>query len=180
MRNLLLASLVALSTTGCNGVEPELYALVLPFFTLPDNCYLNNAQPSNVTVQDSPSLLNVQVWDGPEQTAILEIESGLRTIDMGDAPNITLTGLLTGKRGTGGWTFTHQGSDKSTQVGRTITDDTKVEFTFERGQSFKGTAALSSTRSCAGSTCMGTQPSCNVSGINITGTRFAVKYERGP
>lgn len=179
MRKLLMGSLLV-GLTGCAGAEPELYAVVVKFFTLPDNCYLNNAQPSNVTVADPPSLLNIQVWDGPDQTALLELESGLRTVDMGDAPTITLTGLMEGKRGTGGWNFVSQSSDKSTQVGRTITDDTKFEITFERGATFKGTVNLTSTRSCAGSTCMGTQPSCSVTGIPVSGTKIAVKYERAP
>lgn len=178
MRKLLIASML-FAFTGCGGVSPEVYAVVVDFFTLPDSCYTNNAQPSNVTTNNAPSLLNIQVWDGPEQTAVLELESGLRTIDMGDAPTITLTGLMKGKRGTGGWIFSSQTVAKSTQIGRTLTDDTKLDLTFERGNTFKGTAALSSTRTCAGSTCMGTQPSCSVS-TPVSGTRLEVKYERAP
>lgn len=179
MRRLLLGSLVV-AFSGCGGVSPELYAVAVDFFTLPDSCYSNNAQPSNTRVTDAPSLLQVQVWDGPDQTALLELETGVRSIDMGDAPTVTLTGLMKGKRGTGGWIFSSETVNKSTQVGRTITDTTKFEMTFERGVTFKGTGAVSSNRTCAGSTCMGTQPSCAVSGIVLSGTRLEVKYERGP
>ncbi|MBE2254003.1 MAG: hypothetical protein IAE78_31030 [Myxococcus sp.] len=180
MRKLLLGSLLSVFS-GCGaGVSPELYAVVVDFFTLPDSCYLNNAQPSNVRVTDAPSLLNIQVWDGPDNTALLELESGLRTIDMGDAPTVTLTGLMKGTRGTGTWNFSSETVLKSTQVGRTLTDTTRFELNFERGQTFKGTGALSSSRACSGSTCTGTQPSCSVGGVNISGTRLQVTYERAP
>jgi hypothetical protein len=157
-----------------------LFRSVVDFFTLPDNCYLNNAQPSNVTTQAAPALLSIQVWDGPDQTAVMELESGLRSIDMGDAPTITLTGLLKGVKDANTWKFSAQNVAKSTQVGRTVTDDTKVDMTIERANTFKGTATLTSARSCSGSTCMGTQPTCTVSGIKLSGTRIDVKYERAP
>jgi hypothetical protein len=181
MRTLVLGSLL-LALTGCGGgVSPELYSIVVDFFTLPDGCYTNNAQPSNVTVTAAPVLLNVQVWDGPEQTAVLELEGGVRTIDMGDAPSVMLTGLMKGKRGTGAtWNFLAETVQKSTQVGRTLTDSTKFELNLERNITFKGTGNLTSSRACSGSTCAGTQPSCTVSNVGLSGTRIDVKYERAP
>jgi len=181
MRKLVLGSLL-FAFTGCGaGVSPEIYAIVVDFFTLPDSCFTNNAQPSNVTVSAAPVLLQVQVWDGPDNTAVLELESGIRSIDMGDAPTVTLTGLMKGKRGTGPvWNFAAETVQKSTQVGRTLTDTTKLELNLERGNTFKGTGNISSSRVCSGSTCTGTQPSCAVSGVALSGTRLEVKYERAP
>ena len=77
MRKTLVLS--ALMLTGCGPISPELYALVVDFFTLPDSCYSNAMQPSSGTVSDSPSLLQVQVWDGPDSTAVLEVEQGSRS-----------------------------------------------------------------------------------------------------
>ncbi len=181
MRKLVLGSLV-LAFSGCGaGVSPEVYAIVVDFFTLPDSCYTNNAQPSNVTVSAAPVLLNVQVWDGPDNTAVLELEGGIRSIDLGDAPTVTLTGLMKGKKGTGAtWNFAAETVQKSTQVGRTLTDTSKLELNMDRANTFKGTANISSSRSCAGSTCVGTQPTCAVSGVALSGTRLQVAYERAP
>jgi hypothetical protein len=180
MRRLVLASLL-LTVTGCGaGISPELYAIVIDFFTLPDSCYLNNAQPSNVTVAAAPVLLRVQVWDGPSNTAVLELEEGIRSLEMGDAPTVALTGLMKGTRGTAGWTFAAETIQKSTQIGRTLTDTTKFELNFERSQTFKGTGGATSSRACSGTTCVGTQPSCSVSGVNLSGARLEVKYERPP
>lgn len=175
MRKLLLLSLVAMS--GCGGtVTPELYAIVVDFFTLPDSCYSNMAQPSSVTVTAQPSLIQAQVWDGPEQTAILEIEQGPATIDMGDAPSVALRGLLRGKAMNNEWTFTADNSQKVTGIGNTRTDTTRVEMKFTRGTTFKGTATLTSRRECSGTTCMGTQPTCTVTNVPLTGTRLQVEY----
>lgn len=180
MRKLVLGSLL-LAFTGCGGVSPEVYAIVVDFFTLPDSCYMNNAQPSNVTVSAAPVLLQVQVWDGPDQTAVLELESGIRSIDMGDAPTVTLTGLMKGKKGTGAtWNFAAETVAKSTQVGRTLTDTTKLELNIERNVTFKGTGNITSSRACSGSTCVGTQPSCAVTNVALSGTKLEVKYERAP
>jgi hypothetical protein len=179
MRKLLLSSLVALSGCG-GGVTPELYAMVIDFFTIPDNCYSNMAQPSNVVVTAQPVLVQGQVWDAPEQTAILEIEQGPATIDLGDAPSVGVRGLLRGKVAGNEWTFSGINSTKSTQIGRTVTDTSSIELTFVRGTTFKGTATLNSRRECSGSTCQGTQPSCTISGIPVNGTRLQVAYERAP
>lgn len=179
MRTAILGSLL-LGLSGCGGVSPELYRLVVDFFTLPDNCYSNNAQPSATTTTTSPTVVQVQVWDGADQTAILSIEGGARSIDMGDAPNITLGGVMKGKKGTGGWIFSAETVTKATTVGQTVTNTGKVDLTFDRTPTSKGTLVLSSNRACAGSTCMGTQPSCTVSNVAVAGTRIATDYERAP
>jgi hypothetical protein len=179
MRKLLMLSLVALSGCG-GGVTPELYAMVVDFFTIPDACYSNMAQPSNVVVTAQPALIQGQVWDGPEQTAILEIEQGPATIDMGDAPSVAVRGLLRGKVMNNEWTFSGANSTKSTQIGRTVTDSSSFELKFIRGTTFKGTATLTSKRECSGSTCTGTQPTCTITGIPVNGTRLQVNYERQP
>ncbi|MCU0697225.1 MAG: hypothetical protein MUC96_11915 [Myxococcaceae bacterium] len=179
MRKLLLSSLVVFS--GCGGaVTPELYAIVVDFFTIPDACYSNMAQPSNVVVTAQPALLQGQVWDAPEQSAIFEIEQGPASIDMGDAPSVAVRGLLRGKVMNNEWTFSGTNSAKSTQIGRTVTDTSSFELKFVRGTTFKGTATLTSRRECSGSTCQGTQPSCTISNIPVSGTRLQVAYERAP
>ncbi len=180
MRQSLLLS--AMLLTGCGaGVSPELYALTVDFFTLPDSCYSNGMQPGSGPVSAPAALIQVQVWDGPDNTAVLEVEQGGRTVDMGAAPNVPVNGLFKGTRGTGGWTFVSERVDRATVAGNTVTDTTKAEFVFERGQqTFTGTAALSSSRACTGNQCPGTSPSCAVSGLKIGGTRLAVQYERAP
>ncbi|MCA2977189.1 MAG: hypothetical protein INH41_08780 [Myxococcaceae bacterium] len=179
MRLLPLLSLVALAGCG-GGVTPELYAIAVDFFTLPDACFSNNAQPSAVTVTAQPQLFQVQVWDAAEQTAILEIVEGPASIDMGDAPSVPTRGLLKGKVMNGEWTFSGTNSTKTTLTGRTLSDTTSLELKFVRGTTFKGAAALSGRRECSGSTCSGTQPSCTVSTIPLNGTRLQVAYERAP
>jgi hypothetical protein len=180
MRKSLL--LTAALLTGCGGgVTPELYALAVDYFTLPDSCYSNGMQPSSVVVSAPPGLLQVQVWDGPDNTAVLEVEQGGRSIDMGAAPNVAVGGLFKGTKGDKGWTFVSETVDRATVAGNTVTDTTKAEFTFDRGaQTFKGTAALTASRTCTGSACSGTNPACAVSGITLTGTRIAVDYQRAP
>ncbi len=172
--------LLLVGFSGCGGTSPELYRLVVDFFALPDNCYLNNAQPSTTTTTTAPTVIQVQIWDGTDQTAILSIEGGGRSIDMGDAPNVTLGGLMKGKRGTGGWTYSAETISKATTVGQTLTSTGKVELTFDRTPTSKGTATISSSRGCAGSTCAGTQPSCSVANIAVSSTRIATDYERAP
>ena len=61
-----------------------------------------------------------------------------------------------------------------------ITTTTHAELTFDRGVTFKGTGSLNSSSNCVGSQCPGTNPSCTVSGLVITGTKIAVQYERAP
>lgn len=179
MRKSLLLTAVLL--TGCGGgVTPELYALVVDYFTLPDSCYSNGMQPSSAVVSAPPGLLQVQVWDGPDNTAVLSVEEGGRSVDMGAAPNVAVGGLFKGTRGNNGWTFVSETVDRASVAGNTVTDTTRAEFVFDRGQTFKGTASLSSSRTCTGSACSGTNPACSVTGIKVDGTRLAVDYERAP
>jgi hypothetical protein len=179
MKKLLLLSVMAL--TGCNGVTPELYSLVVDYFRLPDSCYANGMQPSTGVTTAPPALIEVQVWDGPDNTATLEIERGNRTIDMGAAPNVTVGGLFKGTRANGGWSFVSETVGSATVAGNTVTDTTRAEIVFERGQqTFNGLANLSSSRSCMGSACSGNNPTCSVTGIKIAGTRIAVDYQRAP
>jgi hypothetical protein len=173
--------LAALLFSGCGGVTPEIYQLVVDFFTLPDSCYSNGMQPMSGLTTSPPDLMQVNVWDGPEGTSFLEVEQGGGSVDMGAAPNVNLGGVFTGKRTDKGVTFSSDTVSRATAVNTTITDTTHAEFTFERGGgTFKGTGALSSSRACTGTACTGTQPSCSVSGLNFRGSRIAVQFERAP
>lgn len=179
MKKTLLLSLLAL--TGCNGLTPELYSLVVEFFRLPDSCYSNGMQPTTGVTTAPPALIEVQVWDGPDNTAVLEVERGSRTVDMGAAPNVPVNGLFKGTRGNGGWSFVSETVASGTAGGNTVTDTARAEIVFERGQqTFNGLANLSSSRNCTGSACSGTNPACSVTGIKLTGTRIAVDYQRAP
>lgn len=174
----LLASLCVFALSACgDGVAPELYAVVVDFFTLPDSCYLNNAQPSNVTASAAPTQLTFQVWDGPEGS-FLDIETA-RMIDMGDAPTIAVGGVLKGKKDNANFIYSSETVTRSTQVGRTVTNTGKIELSFPRQNQFKGTGTLQSSAACSGSTCQGMQPSCSVS-LAVTGTRLKVDYQRTP
>ncbi|MFT3706581.1 MAG: hypothetical protein QM817_02835 [Archangium sp.] len=173
--------LAALLFSGCGGVTPEIYQLVVDFFTLPDSCYSNGMQPMAGFTSTPPDLLQVNVWDGPEGGSFMKIEQGGGTIDMGAAPNVAVSGVFIGKVTDKGVTFSSDSVSKATAANSTITDTTHAEFTFMRGGgTFKGTGALSSSRACTGSACNGTQPSCSVNGINFKGSRIAVDFERAP
>lgn len=178
MRSLLMSSMLVVCSSCGGGVSPELYAVIADFFTLPDSCFLNNAQPSQVTVSGAPLQTTFQVWDGPDG-ALLDIETP-RVIDMGDAPSVTIGGIVKGKRATSGWTFSTETVSRNTTGGRTLTNTAKVELNFDRANSFKGTATLQSSTACSGTSCAAMLPSCNVTGITLTGTRLQVAYERSP
>ena len=171
----------ALMLSGCGGATPEIYQLVVDYFTLPDSCYRSGMQPSTAVTAAPPGLIQVEVWDGPDNTAFLNVEGGGRTIDMGEAPNVAVEGIFTGKKGEKGWTFTSDVTQKQTVVGNTITNVTHAELTIDRGPvSFKGTAAVSSSSTCVGNQCPGTNPSCSVSGIVVQGTRIQTDFQRAP
>jgi hypothetical protein len=175
--------ILALMLSGCGGTSPEVYQLLVDYFTLPDSCYTSMMQPNSVTTTAPPTALSVQVWDGPENTAFLQVESAALTVDMGAAPNVTVGGIFTGKKVDKGWTFTSDTVNKNTVgigTNNVITSTTHAEITFERATTFKGNAVLSSSSTCAGTQCSGSNPSCSVSGIVVTGTRVAVNYERAP
>ncbi len=174
--------LMAVVMSGCGGTTPELYDLVVNYFTLPDTCYSSGMQPSSIVTTAPPDLLQVQVWDGPDNTAYLEVEKGGASIDMGAAPNVNVNGVFTGKKVEKGWTFASDAVQKQTLPGNNvITATTHAEFTFERGGGpVKGTAVLSSSSNCVGNQCPGTNPSCTVSAIALQGSRIAVDYQRAP
>lgn len=173
--------LAALMLSGCGGATPEMYQLVVNYFTLPDSCYQSGMQPTTGVTVAPPDLIQVQVWDGPDNTAYMQVESGGGTIDMGQAPNVSVSGIFTGKKADKGWTFTSDTTQKQTIIGNTVTNVTHAEFTFDRGPvTFKGTGALSSSSTCVGNQCPGTNPSCAVSGIVVQGTRIQTDYERAP
>lgn len=180
MRRLLLVVL-SVALAGCGGpITPELYALVIDYFRPPASCYTDGMAPTDGLTTAPPALIQVQVWDGPENTAILEVQSGNASIDMGDAPNVTLGGVFKGTKGSNGWDFSTQRVNVNNAANTTITDNTGATFTFNRSNTFKGTATLTSSRTCMGTLCQGTQPSCTISGINVTGTRLAVDYQKAP
>lgn len=173
--------LVAVLLSGCGGTSPELYDLVIDYFTLPDTCYQSGMQPSTVATTLPPGLMQVQVWDGPDNITYLEVQGAGRSIDMGAAPNVPVSGIFTGKKTDKGWTFNSDTVEKQTLPGNNvITETTHAELTFERATQFKGTATINSSRNCVGAQCPGTNPSCSVSAIVVHGTRLAVQYERAP
>ena len=172
---------LALILSGCGGTTPEVYQLLVDYFTLPDSCYTSMMQPSTVVTSQPPSAMSVQIWDGPDNTASLQVESGTITIDMGAAPDVDVNGIFTGKKGDKGWTFSSDHVRKQTlPANNVVTTTTHAEMTFERGVTFKGTAVVSSSSNCVGTGCPGTNPSCSVSGIVLTGTKVAVQYQRAP
>lgn len=172
---------LALVLSGCGGTTPEVYQLLVDYFTLPDSCYTSMMQPSTVVTSRPPTAMSVQVWEGPDNTASMQIESGTILIDMGAAPDVEVGGIFTGKKGDKGWVFTSDNARKQTlPANNVVTTTTHAEMTFERGVTFKGTAVLSSSSNCVGTGCPGTNPSCSVSGIVLTGTKVAVQYERAP
>jgi hypothetical protein len=174
--------LVAAVLSGCGGTSPELYDLVVDYFTLPDSCYTSGMQPATVVTTQAPRLMQVQVWDGPDGVAYLEVQGTGSTVDLGAAPNVSISGIFTSpKKGEKGWTFVSDGVEKQTlPANNVITTTTHAELTFDRAGTFKGTAALSSSRNCVGNQCPGANPSCGVSGIVVSGTKLAVQYQRAP
>jgi hypothetical protein len=174
--------LVAMVLSGCGGTTPELYELVVDYFTLPDSCYSSGMQPSTTNTASPPGVIQVQVWDGPDNTPYLEVDKGGASIDMGAAPNVSIDGIFTGKKVDKGWTFASDAVRKQTlPANNVITSTTHAEFTFERGGTFKGTGTISSSSNCVGNQCQLTNnASCTVSGINVHGTRIAVQYQRAP
>ena len=180
MRNALM--FLALAPTGCNGTSPEVYSLVVSHFSLPDSCYTSGMQPSTVVTTTPPGLIQVSVYDGPDNTAFLDVEKGGGSIDMGAAPNVNVNGVFTGKKVDKGWQFASDSVTKQTLPGNNVvTATTHAEIVFERfANTFKGTVALSSSSNCVGNQCPGANPSCSVSAIDVQGTRIAVQYERAP
>lgn len=178
-RKLWTLSLMLLSGCGA-GAKPELYALVIDYFTLPDTCYTSGMQPSTVATARPPILIQGQVWDGPEGLAYLEVVQGGAAVDLGAAPDVDFRGIFTGKKGDKGWTFNSDSSTKRTLPGNNvITDSSHASLTFERASTFKGTGSVSSSSTCVGAQCPGVNPSCAVS-LNLGGTRLEVDYERAP
>ncbi len=180
MRTLLIA--VATMLSGCGtGVSPELYDVVLDHFAQPDTCFTSGMQPNSLVISEPPSLMQVQVWEGPEDTAYLEIETGGGTVDLGDAPSAKLSGIFNGKKADKGWTFTSDSVEKQTVGGdNVVVDTTHVELTFERSRTFKGTGSIASSRTCTGNLCTGMNRSCAVSSLVLSGTRLEVEYQRAP
>ena len=173
--------MLALALSGCGGTTPEVYQLIVDYFTLPDSCYTSMMQPSQVITARPPTAMSVQVWDGPDNTPSLQVESATLSVDMGAAPNVDVAGIFIGKKVDKGWTFSSDNVAKATlPANNVVTTTTHAEMTFERGVTFKGTAVLSSSRNCVGTGCPGTNPSCSVSGIVLTGTKVAVQYQRAP
>src|SRR4051812_43096175 len=104
---LFAVSLLAATACGGGGTSPELYAMVLDFVTAPSSCFQN--PPTTMTTQGPLVTLQAEVWDGPESKAYLVPTGGGLSIDMGDAPTITLgagTTLEGVNAGATGWTFT--------------------------------------------------------------------------
>lgn len=179
MRKTLMMAAMMLS--GCGGTTPELYDLLVSYFTLPDSCYDNAMQPSSGQTSGPPALIQVQVWDGPDAVPYLEVQGTGVSIDMGESPTVAVSGVFTGKRGDKGLVFTSERVSKQTIAGNVLTQTRKIELTFERTPQTKGTAALSSSQACAGPNCPAdVSSSCTVSSVPFVGTQLKVDYERAP
>ncbi|MEW5740540.1 MAG: hypothetical protein AB1938_16550 [Myxococcota bacterium] len=180
MRHALVLTLAAaLSGCGIRPVNAELYALVVDFFRPPASCYSDGMQPTTGLMGDQPAVIKVQVWDGPEGKAFLEVVDGALAADMGDAPSVDFDGVFSGTKESTGWVFSAQRSSVANVGGTTVTSSTSATVTFWRDATFKGTAALSSLRTCTAA-CPGMAPSCTVSDIPVSGTRLAVDWEQAP
>jgi hypothetical protein len=101
---------------------------------------------------------------------------------MGSAPDVALGGTLEGTAGSAGWTFAVERSAISTTpvTGMTTTDTHRIGLVMQRAGTFKGTLSVSSSRTCVGTGCAGTNPSCTVDGVVVRGTRLQVDYQRAP
>ena len=191
MKKLLLALAVASASSCAGGQAPELYAVIIDFFRPSTSCYNSGMFPATSTTAASPAAIRVEVYDwadqgGSTQKVFLEIVDGSVSVDMGDAPNVTLGGFFEGSRGSSAdqpITFAANRTLETTTTvlgsTTTITDTTSATIAFPRGQNFKGTMELKSSRACAGS-CGNPTPSCTISNINIRGSRLKVEYEQAP
>lgn len=181
MRPLLLAVMLC----GCgSGGSPELYALVFDVVMAPSSCFAN-APATTVTGQ--LGTVNVEVWDGPDGKAYLSLEGGAITVDMGDAPTVTVTAgvALEGTAGPGGWTFATERTQVTTAVvppiiNSTTTTKTRAALSFPRASTAKGTLALASSIVCTGSGCPTNMPTCTIEGVNVRLTRLNVSYQKMP
>ncbi|MBL8951307.1 MAG: hypothetical protein JNK82_11050 [Myxococcaceae bacterium] len=183
MRSPTLAMVVLSAVlTGCGGGgSPELYALVFDVVTAPASCYAN---PPATTVTGVLGTLNAEVWDGPEGKAYLTVEGGSLSVDMGDAPTVTVSvgQAIEGSPAAGGWSFITDRTQTTTTpiIGTVTTVKTRAELTFARASTAKGTLSLSSSQTCTGTGCPGTMPTCSITGAVVRATRLNVAYEKAP
>jgi hypothetical protein len=186
MKKVLVALAMAMASSCGGGQSPELYSVVVDFFRPSTSCYLSGQYPATSVTQSSPMSIRIEVYDWQEQKVFLEITDGAVSIDMGDAPNVTLGGLLEGTRPQSGdqIAFAANRTLETTQPGlggtTTITDTTSTMVTFGRQPTWKGTMELKSSRTCVGANCGGSTPSCTISNIPVRGTRLQVDYEQAP
>lgn len=178
-----------LSLAGCaGGASPEIYAVAVDYFRPADSCYADARPPAQVTTASTQASAQLQVWDGPQNTAFLEIAQGAREIDMGTAPNVSFEGVLEGAREGSQHVFSATRSSVTTvppPLASKVTETTKLTLTFPRGGGpISGTMSLESSRTCEGSACLpnfaALNPPCNLSDIAFRGTRLAVEFERAP
>lgn len=182
MRQALFFVVLTAGLSGC-GIRPvnaELYALVIGFVRAPASCYGSGMQPATGVTSSTPKILKVQVWDGPDGAAFLELVEGAVNVDMGDAPSVAFDSVLGGTKGSTGWAFTGQRTSVASAGGATFTSTTSATLTFWRDTTFKGAASLSSSRTCTGTTCPAMTPSCTIADVPLSGTRLAVDWEQAP
>lgn len=171
--------------SGCGGgVSPELYAVIVDFFRPATSCYTSGQYPNTSVTAASPGTLRVEVYDGADQKPFLEIVEGAQSVDMGDAPDVRLAGLLEGTTSQGTTTFVASRTLESntTVLGQpmTVTETGKATVTFVRGPTWKGTLSLNSSRTCSGTPCPNAPPACNVDNVPLRGTRLQVEYQQAP
>jgi len=166
------ALVLAVMLSGCGSASPEIYALVFDIVSPPVTCFTN---PPATVVSGQLGTIDAEVWDGPEGKGYLSLESTL-TVDMGDAPTVTVTpGIaLEGTAGPGGWTFFTERTSVTTTpiIGTMNTEKTRLEIMFPRASTAKGTVSLTSSRVCTGTGCPAAMPTCSISGVNVSLTRL--------
>ena len=181
MHKFMLVVMLALAA-ACNPASPELYNLAIDQFSLPDACYTSGGRtvPTSRTTAEPPKFLQVSVWDGSSGEAYMTVESSAISQSMGAAESVSIGGMLTGKKGSGGWTFDSETVTTQTMGSAVLTTDKKVSLTFDRGLAFKGKGALSSSTSCTGTGCpTNGDPSCSVD-LTVHGTQIEVTYQKAP
>ena len=180
MKKLLMLPALLLFSCPSAEYEPETYQLVIDNVQLPASCFNNMMLPNTVVTMAPPTAVEVTVWDAPDGKAIMELDSAVqRTIDMGDAPSVVLSGVLPGSRSGSTWVYVSERTATNTQGGTTITDHTSAKNTVERGGLAKGLLDLSSSRTCTGGGC-NAMPSCALTGIPLVSTRLRVNYQKAP
>jgi hypothetical protein len=171
MRRTLLVGFVFV-LAGCGAApRPDYFSLVVDYFRPLASCYADGTAPVEGVRQTAPTLIEVQVWDGPDGSAYLDVLKGDTTMDMGDAPGVVVGGIFSGTKGATSWSFKSETVEVTEPANATVTVTRSATFVFERKTTFHGTLSLSSVRSCLGTACAGLDLGCTIADIAFAGTQ---------